>query len=192
MNAQKQILHARSGLGFRKAFTLIELLVVIAIIAILAGLLLPALARAKSKAKSISCLNNLKQLGLGFMIYVGDNNDNFPSCAGRGETYRPTDWVYWWPAGTVSAYGAEPSIDQSPIAIASGTKSSTNLYRCPGQIKDTFALGNSPPYPYSYSLNGTSINGEDNPGLGLQWDANNVALNFKLSNVKRPSDKFML
>jgi prepilin-type N-terminal cleavage/methylation domain-containing protein len=176
-----------NGRWAQRAFTLIELLVVIAIIAILAALILPALARAKSKAQRTYCMNNLRQISIHMHLYTDDNADYFPSH--RNQNIDNADSTIsltnWW-GTTIIGYARNQS----------------NVYHCPtlkGRMTVPYSAGltwtwNFDCHDVGYGYNGWFLGRHPYDPATLSVGGVTFISNvrFKRTGVKKPTDCLLI
>jgi prepilin-type N-terminal cleavage/methylation domain-containing protein len=158
----------------RNAFTLIELLVVIAIIAILAAMLLPALSKAKQKAQGVLCMNNTKQLTLGWIMYAGDNHDYVAGVDNHQLAGNPSEWMTNWCGGIMSDYFNCIDTDTLKDGELWPYAKSLGIYRCPCDISTQGAALNPPVVKgqfriRSYSCSQTFIPANWLPSPTYKW-----------------------
>jgi prepilin-type N-terminal cleavage/methylation domain-containing protein/prepilin-type processing-associated H-X9-DG protein len=176
------------------AFTLIELLVVIAIIGILAAILLPVLSRAKGQAQGILCLNNTKQLTLGWHMYANDFEDQLPYNLGMaGSSFRtPLNW-----ANNVMTWGLDP--DNTNIAtlteasLGSFVSRGTAIYRCPSDhvASPIQSAAGWDGRIRSYSMNAMVGNAGDFSTNGYNVNNPDYVQFFKITQITQPTEIFV-
>jgi prepilin-type N-terminal cleavage/methylation domain-containing protein/prepilin-type processing-associated H-X9-DG protein len=169
-------------------FTLVELLVVIGIIAVLIGVLLPALSRAREQSKRVQCLSNLRQLGMAMVNYSIENKGGLPAVSSRSEP-RVEDWIYWQKDRPTFSAAQGPG-RFSDSRIAKYINRNEALLFCPSDVTDgsnrdqSFASSSQGQYVYSYVLN-NKMSSFVNPFL--------VGRNAgKMTSIRKPSLKVLM
>jgi len=161
-----------SRLQRQNGFTLIELLVVIAIIAILAAMLLPALSKAKERAKTISCLSNVKQWGYAFYMYEDDNSDIFPYEGALGNISTGLNANAWY--NSTTPYIGSPRLMDLYAQGKPPVNNSKGIFTCPSTVTNLTVTPKVDPGFFMYGFNN-------------RMDPNGAAA-FKRSQCVKPSE----
>lgn len=177
----------------RRAFTLIELLVVIAILAVLASLLLPALAQAKTRAQAIQCLGNLRQLTLAWRLYADESDDRLPcshNCGNHGGLDSPSVWVGGWldlgAPHKRDNWDVSQDLERSPLWRQGANAPA--VWRCPADRTVGIRTdGRRVPRVRSYSIN-PPVGGPSERGCGgVPWlDFTGLAVFYKAGDMVNP------
>src|SRR5213592_4579935 len=167
------ILNRRAAMRRKTAFTLVELLVVVGIVGVLIALLLPSINKARRHAAQVTCLSNLRQLGIALIAYANESKGCFPAAASALRE-QDEDWVHW-----------QPTRDVKNSALWSHLGGNVDVLKCPLGVPERPA-GTAPPYPFSYSVN-TKFTGLVTTASSRSWNRPPC----RLGDVRQPSRKML-